>query len=415
MLAILRGKLIDGTGTEPMEDSVLLIDKKEIVDVGRIGPTQIPPDAHVLDASGKTVMPGLIDAHVHVMAEEYNPERFLTTPFSYAFFKAAEHLRATLDAGVTTVRDAGGADLGVKQAVERGLVVGPRLVISIGALSQTGGHGDSYLPSGFDLGRPYPGAPRLTCDGPDEARKATRLAIRAGADVIKIMASGGVLSVVDDLEASQFSAGELSVIVEEAHAANRRVMAHATSKAGILNALRAGVESIEHGAFADDECIDEMLARGAYLVPTLWAAIAVKEAAEQRGQPLPEHIRRKGEHYIESHLRTVARAAAAGVKIAMGTDAGVAGHGHNARELSLLTEVGLSPMQAIVAATRTAAECLALDDRVGTLQAGKLADVLIVDGDPLVDIRVLLDRERIETVIKDGRIVKSGRAGGRRP
>jgi len=341
------------------------------------------------------------------MSEDANPEGLLSTPFSYTFFKAAEHLRATLDAGVTTVRDAGGADLGVKLAVEHGLIVGPRLVISIGALSQTGGHGDFYVPSGFDLGRPYPGSPRLVCDSPYEARKATRLAIRAGADVIKIMASGGVLSAVDDLDASQFSAPELSAIVAEAHAANRRVMAHATSKAGILNALRAGVESIEHGAFADDECVEAMLARGTYLVPTLSAAIAVKEAAEQRGQPLPEHVQRKGERYIESHLRNVARAVEAGVKIAMGTDAGVAGHGNNARELALLCDVGLSPMQAIVAATKIAAECLALDDRVGTLQAGKLADVLVVDGDPLADIRVLQDKERIETVIKDGQVVKN--------
>jgi imidazolonepropionase-like amidohydrolase len=407
MLALVGGKLIDGTGVEPLDDSVLLIDEKVIAGVGRAGHLPIPPGAQVLDASGKTVMPGLIDAHVHMLAEGYGLERMLAAPFSYAFFKAAEHLRATLEAGVTTVRDAGGADLGVKLAVEHGLVAGPRLVISVGALSQTGGHGDSYLPSGFELDQPYPGAPRLVCDGADEARKATRLAIRAGADVIKIMASGGVLSVVDDLDASQFSAGELAVIVGEAHAAHRRVMAHATSKAGILNALRAGVESIEHGVFADDECIDELLARGAYLVPTLSAAILVKEAAEQRGQPLPDHVRRKGERYIESHLRSVARAAEAGVKIALGTDAGVAGHGHNARELALLAEAGLSPMQAIVAATQTAAECLALEDRVGTLQPGKLADILVVDGDPLADIRVLQNKDRIETVIKDGQMVKS--------
>ncbi len=407
MLAILGGKLIDGTGAEPVEHSVLLIDKDEIAAIGRVEDTPIPPDAQVLDVCGKTVMPGLIDAHVHIMANDYDPGRILATPFSNIFFEAVGHLQATLEAGVTTVRDAGGADLGVKRAVERGLVPGPRLVISIGALSQTGGHGDAYLPSGFDLERPYPGAPRLICDGLDEARKATRLAIRAGADVIKIMASGGVLSAGDDLDAPQFSAGELCAIVEEAHAARKRVMAHAMSKAGILNALRAGVESIEHGVFADDECIEAMLARGTYLVPTLSAAAQVTEAAARRGEPLPEHIRRKGEGFIEAHRGAVARAARAGVKIVMGTDSGVAGHGDNARELCLLTDAGLSPMQAIVAATRTAAECLGLADRIGTLQPGKLADVLIVDGDPLAEVGLLQDKDRIEGLIQDGRLVKN--------
>lgn len=407
MIAILGGRLIDGLGGEPVNDAALLIEQDRIVYAGCKSKVDIPPDAEILDAAGRTVMPGLIDAHVHMMMKDYNLERMLTTPFSYTFFEAVEHLRTTLEAGLTTVRDAGGADLGVKMAVERGLIVGPRLVISVGALSQTGGHGDATMQSGIDLGQPYPGMPNLICDSPDQARRAARLAIRAGADVIKVMASGGVLSATDELDTAQFSMGELYAIVEEAHAANKRVMAHAMSKKGILNALRAGVQSIEHGVFMDDECIEQMILQGAFLVPTLYAALSVKEAAESAGHPLPDYVLRKGERLLEAHQRNIARASEAGVKIVMGTDAGVAGHGNNARELELLTKVGLSPMQAIVAATRTAAECLGMEDRLGTLEAGKLADILIVDGDPLADIKVLQNKERIEMVIQNGKVVSN--------
>lgn len=406
MIAIHGAKLIDGRGAEPIDDAVVLIEEKEIVGVGRQGEIEIPPDAEVLDATGKTVMPGLIDAHVHIMITEFDIQRRLTTPFSFTFYEAVQNMRATLEAGVTTVRDAGGADLGVKLAVERGLIAGPRLVISVGALSQTGGHGDDYTPVGIDvpLFVPYPGRPNLICDGPDEARKATRMAIRAGADVIKILSSGGVLSPTDEPDVAHFCMDELRAIVEEAHAAHKRVMSHAQSKAGILNALKAGVESIEHGIYVDDECIEVMLAQGSYLVPTLYAPLAVLEVAERTGR-MPEYAIRKTKQVIEVHQENVARAAEAGVKITMGTDSGIDGHGSNARELTLLTKVGLSPMQAIVASTRTAAECLSLGDKTGTLETGKLADVLIVDGDPLADIEVLEDKSRIEVVMKEGQIV----------
>ena len=406
MIAIHGAKLIDGRGAEPIDDAVVLIEEKEIVGIGRQGEIEIPPDAEVLDATGKTVMPGLIDAHVHIMTTEFDIQRRLITPLSFTFYEAIQNMRATLEAGVTTVRDASGADLGVKLAVERGLIAGPRLVISVGALSQTGGHGDDYMPVGINvpLFVSYPGRPNLICDGPDEARKATRMAIRAGADVIKILSSGGVLSPTDEPDVAHFRMDELRAIVEEAHAAHKRVMSHAQSKAGILNALKAGVESIEHGIYVDDECIEVMLSQGSYLVPTLYAPLAVLEVAERTGR-MPEYAIRKTKQVIEVHQENVARAAEAGVKIAMGTDSGIDGHGRNARELTLLTKVGLSPMQTIVASTRTAAECLSLGDKTGTLETGKLADVLIVDGDPLADIEVLEDKSRIEVVMKEGQIV----------
>ena len=404
MIAIHGAKLIDGRGAEPIDDAVVLIEEKEIVGIGRQGEIEIPPDAEVLDATGKTVMPGLIDAHVHIMTTEFDIQRRLITPLSFTFYEAIQNMRATLEAGVTTVRDASGADLGVKLAVERGLIAGPRLVISVGALSQTGGHGDDYMPVGIEIPMYYPGQPRLICDGPDQARKAVRMAIRAGADVIKIMSSGGVLSPTTEPDVAQFRMDELRAIVEEAHAAHKRVMSHAQSKAGILNALKAGVESIEHGIYVDDECIEVMLSQGSYLVPTLYAPLAVLEVAERTGR-MPEYAIRKTKQVIEVHQENVARAAEAGVKIAMGTDSGIDGHGRNARELTLLTKVGLSPMQTIVASTRTAAECLSLGDKTGTLETGKLADVLIVDGDPLADIEVLEDKSRIEVVMKEGQIV----------
>ena len=406
MIAIKGGRVIDGSGTEPLENGVVLIEGKEIAGVGRQEELDIPPDAEVLDATGKTVMPGLIDAHVHITMTEFDIQRMLTTPFSLTFYETIQNMQATLEAGVTTARDASGADLGVKLAVERGLIAGPRLIISVGMLSQTGGHGDDYMPLGVEvpLMPLYPGRPDLICDGPAEARRATRLAIRAGADVIKIASSGGVLSPTTEPDVAQFRMDELHAIVEEAHAAHKRVMSHAQSKSGIFNALKAGVESIEHGIYVDDECIELMLAQGSYLVPTLYAPAAVLELAERTGR-MPEWGLRKTRQVIEVHRENISRAAEAGVKIVMGTDSGIDGHGSNARELTMLTQAGLTPMQAIVASTQTAAECLALGDKIGTLETGKLADLLIVDGDPLTDIKVLEDKTRLKVVMKDGQIV----------
>lgn len=404
MIAIQGGKLIDGTGTEPVDDAVVLIEGKKILKVGRQGEVEIPPDAEVLDATGKTVMPGLIDAHVHIMSAEFDIQKWLTMPLTFTFYEAIHNMRATLEAGITTIRDAGGADLGVKMAVERGLITGPRMVISVSMLSQTGGHGDDYWPVGVEIPLYYPGKPELICDGPVEARRATRRAIRAGADVIKIASSGGVLSPTTEPDVAQFRMDELRAIVEEAHAAHKRVMSHAQSNAGILNALKAGVESIEHGIYVDDECIEMMLAQGSYLVPTLYAPVAVLEVAERTGR-LPEYALRKTKQVLEDHQKNIAGAAKAGVKIVMGTDSGIDGHGNNARELALLTEIGLSPMQAIVATTKTAAECLVLEDKIGTLETGKLADVLVVNGDPLADIKVLEDKSLIEIVMQEGQIV----------
>jgi imidazolonepropionase-like amidohydrolase len=310
-------------------------------------------------------------------------------PFSMNFYKAAHHMRRTLDAGITTVRDAGGTDLGVKQSIEQGLIAGPRMQISISVLGITGGHTDGWTASGtaIDLFPVYPGNPSGICDGVEEVRKKVREVLRAGAEVLKVCSTGGVLSPTDHPEFTQFSEEELRVIVEEGHFRRGvRVMAHAQGAEGIKNAVRAGIHSIEHGIYLDNEAIDLILEHGTFVVPTLLAPVAVVEIGESTGA-MPEYGLRKAREVIETHGESIAKAYEAGVKIAMGTDAGVMPHGTNLRELGLMTQIGMSPMEVLVATTKTAAECLGWENNIGTLEAGKYADVIISKTNPLQNIR----------------------------
>jgi imidazolonepropionase-like amidohydrolase len=404
-----NGALIDGNGGPPVPNAAVLIDDNRIRFAGPEQAAPLPDRPLTrLDARGGTILPGLIDTHVHLMISRIDTLRGLTSPFSLPFYEAIDNMRRTLDAGFTSVRDAGGADLGLKQAVEQGLLPGPRMQLSITALSITRGHGDGWVPSGGDIAlmAAHPGRPDGICDGVDGVRLKVREVLRAGAEVVNICATGGVLSPTDHPEFVQFSPAELEAIVQEA--AFRRgvkVMAHAQGAEGIKNALRAGVRSIEHGIYLDDEAIDLLLEKQAFLVPTLLAPVAVLEIAESEGT-MPEYGVRKAREIIEIHSDSVARAHRAGVSIAMGTDAGVMPHGSNARELALMAGVGLSPMEAIVATTRTAAECLGWQDRVGTLEAGKLADLVVCAADPLADLSALQDVDHITLVMKGGKIVK---------
>src|SRR5215469_5886070 len=309
------GRVFDGTGSAIADADVVICDGK-IIDVG-IG---LDGDEQV-DVSGLTLLPGLFDCHVHVMVSGIDLARRLQRPFSYQFFEAAANLAATLDCGITTVRDAGGADLGVQRAVEDGLVEGPRMQISVSALSQTGGHGDGWLPSGVTthLMSPHPGRPGGLVDGPEEMRKRVREIIRAGANVIKVHTSGGVLSPRDSPRHAQFRPDELAALMAEATAVGLPVMAHAQGTEGIKNALRAGVRSIEHGIYLDDEAIELMLANDAWLVPTLIAPVAVLRQIEA-GADLPEFVVRKVNEVAVAHMDSMRRAVDAGVRIAMGTD-----------------------------------------------------------------------------------------------
>jgi imidazolonepropionase-like amidohydrolase len=330
------------------------------------------------------------------------------TPFSYNFYQAMDRMRRTIAPAITSVRDPGGADLGLKKSEEDALLLAPRKQISITPLSITGGHVDGWMPSGqtFDLMPEYPGMPSPICDGVDEVRKKVREVLRAGADVIKVCSTGGVLSPTDHPEFTQFTVEELSVMVQEAaYRRGLKVMAHAQGTEGIRNAILAGIHSIEHGMFLDDETISLMLEKGTYLVPTLLAPLAVLEAAEVSGA-MPEYGVRKARATIDAHRESIARAYQAGVKIAMGTDAGVMPHGTNLRELGLMCGIGMSPMEAIVATTQVAADCMGWGDRLGSLTPGKLADVVVAAADPLADIRSLENVDNIKLVLKDGEVVK---------
>jgi imidazolonepropionase-like amidohydrolase len=387
------GRVVDGTGAAAADADVTVEDGR-IVDIG----PRLDADERV-DVAGKTLLPGLFDCHTHVTFSHIDTMRRLQTPFSYRFYEALHNLEATLRIGITTVRDAGGADLGIKQAVEDGLIRGPRMQISLGMISQTGGHGDGWMPSGIDLRLDsHPGVPNTIVNGADEMRVKVRELVRMGADVIKVAVSGGVLSPRDKPTHAHFRLEELKVLVEEAGAAGIWVMAHAQATPGIKNAIRAGIRSIDHGIYLDDEAIEMMLARGTWLVPTLVAPLGVIDAAAA-GAAIPEASIRKAHEVAEIHRASFAKAVEAGVKVAMGTDSGVTPHGNNLRELALMVEGGMTPMQAIEATTRSAAELMGLEDELGTLEAGKRADLVVLDGDPL-EVATLADR--IEAVYQDG-------------
>ncbi len=369
------GLVFDGTGADPAPADVAVVDGR-IVDVG-VG---LDGD-EVVDCAGLTLLPGLFDCHVHVTISGVDMLGLAQKPFSYQFYEAARNLRRTLELGITTVRDASGADLGIKQAVADGLISGPRLQISVSLISQTGGHGDGWLPSGHcvPLMVPHPGRPDARVDGPDEMRRVARTLLRAGADVLKVCTTGGVLSPRDDPRHSQFSPEELDVLVAEASRQGRSVMAHAQGADGIKNAVRAGIRSIEHGIYLDDEAIELMLAHGTWLVPTLVAPVNVIRAA-RAGAALPDAVVRKAEEVVEAHADSVRRAVAAGVRIAMGTDSGVGPHGTNLEELPLMAGCGMSPAEVLAASTSSAAILLGYDGELGRIAPGHRADLVLVSG-----------------------------------
>jgi imidazolonepropionase-like amidohydrolase len=388
------GRVFDGTGA-PIADGDVVVEDGRIVEIG----AGLDGDDAV-DCGGRTILPGLFDCHVHVMISHIDLWALAQTPFSYRFYQAAQNLRSTIDAGITTVRDAGGADLGVKVAVDDGLVTGPRMHVSLTMISQTGGHGDGWMASGacFHILMVHPGCPSPIVDGPEQMRHKVRELARNGADVIKVATSGGVLSPRDKPHHAHLSMEELEVLVAEATAAHLFVMAHAQAAEGIKNAVRAGIRSIEHGIYLDDEAIGMMLESGTYLVPTLVAPAGVVAAAGA-GASIPEASLIKAKEVVEVHRESVTRAIEAGVKVAMGTDSGVTAHGDNLAELPLMARCGMSPEEALVATTHTAAELMGLDEELGTLEPGKRGDLVLVKGDPL-DLDRL--RDGIDAVYKDG-------------
>jgi imidazolonepropionase-like amidohydrolase len=388
------GKVFDGTGA-PLAEADVVIEDGLIVDVG----SGLDGDDEV-NCTGKALLPGLFDCHIH-LAGRYEDDELTVQhrPFSYGFFLIPENLRKTLALGITTVRDAGGADLGLKKAVEDGVLVGPRMHVAITMLSQTGGHNDEWLPSG---GRSaswvtYPGFPDGVCDGAEGVRLKVREVVRAGADVIKIASSGGFFSPSDDPKHPHFAQDELNEIVRTAADLGVWVMSHAHGPEGIKRAVRAGVRSIEHGTYLDEEAAEMMVEAGTWLVPTLTAGDTTEELAND--PKLAPEIRAKFVGLGRPEFDAMRLAAEAGVKVAMGTDCPVAPHGWNLHELKHMAANGFTPEQALVAATSSAAELMGLQDELGTLSAGKRADVVVVGGDPF-DFETL--DGRIEQVWKDG-------------
>jgi imidazolonepropionase-like amidohydrolase len=392
-----NARIFDGTGA-PIAEGEVTVENGRILEVG----SGLDGDT-AIDLGGKALLPGFFDCHTHVFISDVNMLGNLQKPFSLAFFEAERNLRNTLATGITSIRDAGGADLGIKTAVETGLISGPHMQISLSMLSQTGGHGDGWMPSGATVRffQPHPGVPPTIVDGAEQMRQKVRELIRMGADVIKVAVSGGVLSPRDDPRHAHFTQEELDVLVETARGLGRWVMAHAQAYDGIKNGIRAGIRSIDHGIYLDDEAIGMMLDRGTFLVPTLVAPMGVIKAAEA-GAAIPEASVRKAREVIEVHRDSFRRAVEAGVKVAMGTDSGVTPHGDNLEELALMEAGGMSPTDVLVATTRTAAECLDVAADRGTIEAGKRADLVVIDGDPLALAGI---KERVTAVFKDGRLV----------
>lgn len=390
--AYINGRIIDGTGAD--YTGYIIVDDGKIREVGRGELQGSGESLKKHDLASKTILPGLIDCHVHLRNDGVADPRAqsVADTDAVAVLRSARNARRTLDAGVTTIRDCGsrgGIDFSLRVAARQGLCETPRLVLSGVMICMTGGHG-------WTLG--------VEADGRDGLRRAARTQLKAGADNVKLVASGGILTPGTEIGAPQFTIEEMAAAVEEAHAAGKTSCAHAHGTTAIKNAIRAGVDSIEHGYLIDDEGIELMIERGTYLVATSSAVRNVVKHGVAAG--IRPEVVRKAEQAIEWHVDGFKRAYKRGVKMAMGTDTGVpfTDHGNNLDELVHLVEMGVPPMEAIEISTLRSARLLRMDDRIGSLEAGKQADFVVVDGDPLADISILQDKSRILTVAIDGQV-----------
>lgn len=363
-------------------------------------------NVNVIDGNDNYVLPGFIDCHAHILAKGFHKEENMANPLAIHFYNGVPHGKQTIDAGVTTLRDCGSADLGVKLAQQRGLFTAPKLEICVTPLVMTGGHFDLMLPSGFDMEIMYPGFPKGRCDGPSEVLKKTREVKRAGADFIKVMCSGGVLTANTSPEFSQFNMGELQTIVNEAKATNSKVSAHCHSLEGMNKCIDAGFSSIEHGTFIDSKTSKKMVENDVTLVPTLLVHQYLYDNGFPSWDNYADEKLEKLKEIVKVHKENIKVAYEHGVNIVMGTDSGVIPHGHNLKELINLVDIGMTPKQAIASGTTKAAEFIGRDD-IGSIFEGKCADMIFVEKNPLIDIEILADSNNIVGVIQDGKEVKN--------
>jgi imidazolonepropionase-like amidohydrolase len=396
MLIVFRnGKIIDGTG-KVIEKGTVAVNGKNLVFVGPTNKFRPSSKDTIFDLSGKTILPGLIDCHVHFCLDgSPDPVRsFSRESVPTTVLKAARYAELTLEAGVTTVRDQGGKDyidIAIRDGIESAFIPGPRMICCGKQICMTGGHG-------WEFGR--------EANGENDIRTAAREQLKAGANFIKMMATGGIMTKGVEPGSTQFTIEELRAGVQEAQKAGKRTASHAQGTEGIKNSLLAGIHSIEHGIFLDDEAIELMLERKAYLVPTLSVTYHILRGGTKRG--VPAFAVEKARLAIKSHKQSVKKAYRAGVPIAFGTDAGTPfnEHGENLKELELLVATGFTPMEAIIAATKTASDVLGLEQMIGSLEKGKLADLIVVDGNPLEDIGLLQKKDKILVIMKDGHFFK---------
>jgi imidazolonepropionase-like amidohydrolase len=406
--AIRAARLFDGKSDSSVADGVVLVQGGRITAAG--SRVAIPAGAQVVDLGDATILPGFIDAHTHVTDEssdDWNGDLVagLRRTIPEATLRAAEFARRTMMAGFTTIRDVGAGDyidVGLRNAIASGVAVGPRMLVAVHALGARGGHCDN---NGFPPERfgPEPGIANGIASGPEQFRDAVRFQVKYGADVIKVCATGGVLSLGDDVGAPQLTPAEMDALVEESHRLGRRTAAHAHGAEGAKVAIRAGIDSIEHGSFLDDEAVRMMKEKGTYLVPTLMAGEYA--GGRKATRKYPPEIAAKALQALDGRSSAFKRAVGAGVRIAFGTDSGVSPHGRNAEEFALLVEHGLSPAAAL-RTSATAAALLGIDRITGTIEAGKEADIVGVPGDVLQTITAT---ERVKFVMKGGKIIRNDR------